>query len=84
MRDTQCPKCNSSDVVLHKVNDLLRAADPHGLAFEVRLQTPVWSCRACKLSWQGNEALAAKEDAYQRALAARSRSGFTPSPGARA
>jgi hypothetical protein len=33
---------------------------------------PVWSCRACKLCWQGQEAVAAKEAAYQNALIKRS------------
>jgi hypothetical protein len=69
--------------MLRKVNDLLRAADPHGEVFEVRVQLPVWGCRACKLSWQGEEALSAKEAAYQRALMVRSRGQPRPSPEAR-
>ena len=68
MDDTHCPKCGSSDVVPRMVNDLLRATDPRGHTFEVALQLPVWSCRACKLCWQGQEAAATKEAAYQNAL----------------
>ena len=71
MRDN-CPKCGSSDVVPRTVNDRLRAADPRGQTFEVALQLPVWSCRACKLCWQAQEAAAAKEAAYQNALVQRS------------
>ena len=58
---THCLNCGSSDVAPRKVNDLFRAADPHGQVFEVRLQVRIWSCRTCKLSWQGEEALVAKE-----------------------
>jgi hypothetical protein len=72
MHDTHCPKCGSSDVVPRTVNDRLRAADPRGHTFEVALQVPVWSCRACKLCWQGEEAMAAKEAAYQNAVVGRS------------
>ena len=68
MRAIHCPKCGSSDVVPRTVNDQLRAADPRGQIFEVAVQLPVWSCRGCKLCWQGQEALAAKEAAYQHAL----------------
>jgi hypothetical protein len=68
MHDNHCPKCGSSDVVPRTVNDRLRAADPRGQTFEVALQVPVWSCRTCKLCWQGQEAVAAKEAAYQNAL----------------
>lgn len=83
MPGTHCPKCGSRDVVQRKVNDLLRAADSHGQAFEVRLQVPVWSCRTCKLSWQGKEARAAQEAVYQRALVTRASSETTSSPDAR-
>jgi transcription elongation factor Elf1 len=68
MHDNHCPKCGSSDVVSRTVNDRLRAADPRGHIFEVPLQLRVWSCRACKLCWQGQEAEAAKEVAYQNAV----------------
>ena len=68
MHDIHCPKCGSSDVVQRTVNDRLRAADPRGQTFEVALQLPVWSCRGCKLCWQGQEAAAAMEAAYQNAL----------------
>ena len=71
MDDNCCPKCGSSDVVSRTVNDQLRAADPRGQTFEVAVQLPVWSCRACKLCWQGREAAAALEAAYQNALSKR-------------
>ena len=72
MHDVHCPKCGSSDVTQRTVNDRLRAADPRGQTFEVALQLPVWACRACKLCWQGQEAAAAMEAAYQNALLKRS------------
>ena len=72
MHDIHCPKCGSSDVVPRIVNDQLRAADPRGQAFEVALRLPVWSCRGCKLCWQGQEAAVAMEAAYQNALMKRS------------
>ena len=72
MHDIHCPKCGSNDVVPRAVNDRLRAADPRGETFEVALRLPVWSCRACKLCWQGQEAAAVMEAAYQNALAQRS------------
>jgi hypothetical protein len=72
MHDIHCPKCGSSHVVPRTVNDQLRAADPRGQIFEVALQLPVWSCRGCKLCWQGQEAVAAMEAAYQNALMKRS------------
>ena len=75
MQDNHCPKCGSSDVVPRTVNDQLRAVDSRGQTFEVALQLQVWSCRACKLCWQGQEAVAAMEAAYQNALIERS-----PSP----
>lgn len=68
MDDSRCPKCGSSDVASRTVNDRLRAADPRGQTFEVPLQVLVWSCRACKLCWQGQEAVAAMEAAYQNAV----------------
>jgi hypothetical protein len=74
MDDNRCPKCGTSDVVSRTVNDQLRAADPRGQTFEVALQLPVWLCRACKLCWQGQEAVAAMEAAYQNALIKRSSS----------
>ena len=72
MPNNCCPKCGSSKVVLRKVNDLLRAADPRGQTFEISLQLPVWRCGTCKFGWQGREALAAMEAAYQHALSQRS------------
>jgi len=72
MPHDHCPKCGSSEVVLRKVSDLLRAADPRGQAFEIVMQLPVWRCGDCKFGWQGQEALAAKEAAYQYALSERS------------
>jgi ribosomal protein L37AE/L43A len=68
----QCPKCGSTNVVARTVNDRLRAADPMGEPFEIALQLLVWSCRACKLCWQGDEAMVAKEAAYQYAILKRS------------
>ena len=77
MANKHCPNCGSGEVSLRKVNDLFRAVDPLGKVFEVGLQSPVWSCRACRLCWQGQEAIAAKEAAYQHALARRSPSRMT-------
>lgn len=68
MRDNHCPKCGSSNLVPRTVNDRLRAVDLRGQTFEVALCLQVWSCRACKLCWQGEEAEIAKEAAYQNAL----------------
>ena len=72
MDDIHCPKCGSSNVVPRMVNDRLRATDMRGLTFELALQLPVWSCGACKFCWQGQEAVAAVETAYQNALVKRS------------
>jgi len=72
MHDNHCPKCGSSDVVARTVSDQFRAADPRGDTFEVALQVLMWSCRACNLCWQGQEAVAAMETAYQNALVKRS------------
>jgi hypothetical protein len=55
-------------VVPRTVHDRLKAADPDGEPFEIALHLQVWSCRACKLCWQGHEAQAAMEAAYQNAL----------------
>ena len=71
MHDSHCPTCGSSDVVVRIVNDRLRAADPRGQTFEVALKLPALSCKACKLCWQGQEAMAVKEAAYQYALVKR-------------
>ena len=71
MDDDHCPNCGSSDVVPRTVNDLLRAADSLGRSFEIALHLQVWRCRASKLCWQGREAQAAKEAAYQNALVQR-------------
>ena len=71
MHHNCCPKCGSRDVVPRTVNDRLKAADPGGQTFELALRLSVWSCRAAKLCWQGQEAAVAKETAYQKALATR-------------
>jgi hypothetical protein len=71
MDDSHCPACGSTDVVAQTVSDRLRAADPRGHIFEVPLRVPMWSCNACKLCWQGEEAEAAKETAYRNALVMR-------------
>ena len=68
MHDNHCPNCGSRDVIQRMVKDRLRAADPGGHTFEVDLQLPVWNCRACKLCWQGQEAVAAMEAAYQNVV----------------
>jgi len=65
---TRWPECGSGDVVLRNVNDLFRAALPYDQSLEIRFQVPMWNCMTCKLGWQGDEALAAKESAYQHAL----------------
>ena len=75
MPNNHCPICGSSDLVQRTVNDRLKAADPTGYTFEVALRVPVWRCTACKFCWQGEEALAAHEAAYQIALAKRSSHG---------
>ncbi len=72
-----CPNCGSSEIIPHKVNDQFRAVDPRGEIFEIGFQAPVWTCLACNLCWQGQEALAAKEAAYQYALVKRSPSRIT-------
>ena len=69
--NSHCPNCESVEVVLRTVNDLFRAVDPRGKIFEVTFQVPMWTCKTCKLCWQGQEALAAKEAAYQRAIVKR-------------
>ena len=53
------------------VNDRFRACDEAGRVFEVSLQAPMWSCPACRMCWEGQEALAAKESAYLAALTKR-------------
>jgi hypothetical protein len=72
MAADHCPNCGSTDLVSRTVNDRLRAADPRGETFEIALQLPAWSCQACKLCWQAQEAAALMEAAYQKALSARS------------
>lgn len=72
MLNRHCPKCGCSDIVLRTVNDRFRAVDSSGLTFEVALHVPVCRCGACNLCWQGQDALAAMEVAYQNALAKRS------------
>lgn len=72
MFDNHCPKCGSNDVEPQTVKDQFRAADASGETFEVALQVLMWRCKACKLGWQGEEAMAAKEAAYQYALVNRS------------
>jgi hypothetical protein len=61
-------KCGSCEVISRTVRDRVAAVDPHGYIFAMDLQLPVWRCHACKFGWQGREALAAKEAAYQCAL----------------
>ncbi len=68
MTKERCPNCGGSDVATRIVNDCLRAADPRGKAFDLTLQLPVCRCRSCKFCWQGRDALAAKEAAYQHAI----------------
>ena len=72
MLNNHCPICSSSDAVQRMVNDRFRAAAPSGQTFEVALRVPIWRCRVCKCCWQGQEALVAKEAAYQYALVKRS------------
>src|SRR5689334_18452412 len=67
-RNTCCPKCGSRNITSRTVSDRVTAVDPHGYIFQMALQLPVWRCNACKFGWQGREALAAKETAYQFAL----------------
>jgi hypothetical protein len=50
------------------VNNRFRAVDPTGRVFEVTLQEPIWSCPTCQMGWEGEDTLAAKENAYQAAL----------------
>jgi len=69
MPETHCPKCHSSDIAPRTVNDRVKAADPRGETFEIALLLPVWDCKACKLCWQGQEAIVAMEVAYRNALA---------------
>jgi hypothetical protein len=76
----QCPNCNSSNVASRMVNDRLRAADPSGESFEIALKLLAWDCLACKLCWQGQEAEAAKETAYEKALLKRALSRVNSYP----
>ena len=62
------PKCGSTDVISRTVSDRVTAVDTYGYIFEMNLQLTVWRCNTCKFGWQGQEALAAKEAAYQFAL----------------
>jgi hypothetical protein len=55
-------------VISRTVSDRVTAVDTYGYIFEMNLQLPVWRCNTCKFGWQGREALAAKEAAYQFAL----------------
>ena len=68
MQKNCCPKCGSCDVISRTVSDRVTAVDTYGYIFEMNLQLPVWRCNTCKFGWQGQEALAAKEAAYQFAL----------------
>jgi transposase len=67
-RNTSCPKCGSRNVISRTVSDRVTAIDTRGYIFEMALRLPVWRCDTCKFGWQGREALAAKESAYQSAL----------------
>jgi hypothetical protein len=71
MRNENCPRCGSSQTVQRIVNDRFRACDPAGRVFEVTLQEPVWSCLACHMCWEGQEAFVAKEYAYLATLTKR-------------
>lgn len=68
MPSEKCPRCGSDSVAMRMVSDRIRAALPHGQTFEIALHLPMCRCSACKFSWQGQEASAAKEVAYQNAL----------------
>jgi len=78
MHDDCCPKCGSINVTSRTVSDRVAAVDRRGYIFEMNLQLPVRRCNACKFGWQGREALAAKEAAYQIAVKKRSQSGQWP------
>lgn len=71
MRNETCPRCGNGETVQRVVNDRFRACDETGRVFEVALQAPVWSCPACRMCWEGQEAHAAKENAYLAALTKR-------------
>ena len=71
MREKTCPRCGASRVVQRMVNNRFKASDPAGQVFEVTLQEPIWSCPACQMGWEGEDTLAAKENAYQAALTRR-------------
>lgn len=71
MRNESCPRCGSGQIVQRIVNDRFRACDPAGRVFEVTLQEPVWSCPACHMCWEGEDALVAKENAYLATLTKR-------------
>jgi ribosomal protein L37AE/L43A len=71
MHNETCPRCGNSKTVQRIVNDRFRACDAAGRVFEVSLQAPIWSCPACRMGWEGQEALAAKESAYLAALTKR-------------
>ena len=71
MHKQTCPRCGASGVVQRLVNNRFRASDPGGQVFEVTLQEPIWSCPTCQMGWEGEDTLAAKENAYQAALTMR-------------
>ena len=68
MRKGTCPRCGATRVVQRIVNNRFRASDPAGQVFEVTLQEPIWICPACNMGWEGEDTLAAQENAYQAAL----------------
>ena len=78
MREKTCPRCGASRVVQRMVNNRFRASDPAGQVFEVTLQEPIWSCPACQMGWEGEDTLAAKENAYQAALTRREAKSAPP------
>jgi predicted RNA-binding Zn-ribbon protein involved in translation (DUF1610 family) len=71
MHHETCPRCGNREIVQRIVNDRFNACDAAGRVFEVSLRAPIWSCPACRMGWEGREALAAKEHAYLAALTKR-------------
>jgi hypothetical protein len=71
MHEPVCPRCGSHEVVERVVNDCFKACDSAGNVFEVTVREPVLRCCACRMCWEGDESLLAKENAYRAALARR-------------